>query len=91
MAELVELVTASGAELFHMPDKVPYLTATVDGHEETYRLESKNAKGWLRRLYRTEFGKSVSHHALHELTLTKHPYQNRIVASFRFGMLASGA
>ena len=67
VAELVELVTASGAELFRTPEKKPYLTATVDGHEETYRLESRDAKGWLRRLYRTEFGRSVSRHALHDL------------------------
>ncbi len=78
MAELVELVTASGAELFHTPDKVPYLTVTVDGHEETYRLESKNAKGWLRRLYRTEFGKSVSRHALHDALNDPHPEGSRL-------------
>lgn len=64
--ELVELATASGAELFHTPDDEPYITVTVNNHHETYRLKSKGAKSWLRRLYRAARGKSIGGQALQD-------------------------
>lgn len=64
--ELVALVTASGTELFKNPDDEPYLTVTVDNHQETYRLRSKGARAWLRRLCRMETGKSIGGHALQD-------------------------
>lgn len=64
--ELGELVTASGAELFHTPDDEPFVTVTVDDHLETYRLKSKGARGWFRRLYRAETSKSIGGQALQD-------------------------
>jgi hypothetical protein len=48
---MVRLVVASGAELFHDADKVPYLTIDAGGRRETYRLRSKAARQWMARLY----------------------------------------
>lgn len=65
--ELVELVTASGAELFHNADDEPYISVNVNGHGETYRLRSKGARAWIRRLYHVEKGKSIGGQALQDV------------------------
>lgn len=65
--ELGELVQKSGAELFHTPDDEPFITVLVKGHSETYRLRSKGARAWLRRLYHTEAGKSIGGQALQDV------------------------
>ncbi|WP_437994732.1 hypothetical protein WMF26_24995 [Sorangium sp. So ce185] len=45
--ELLEL--AAGAELFRSPDGVAFATLKINGHRETWRLESRGFSDWLKR------------------------------------------
>ena len=46
---LVEL--AQPAKLFHSPDGVGFADVQIDGHRETWRIDSKGFKHWLARRY----------------------------------------
>jgi hypothetical protein len=48
---LVELVTESGAELFHGTDEIGYLRIPFGTHAETWPLRSKPARRWMARLF----------------------------------------
>ena len=48
---LVEMATDAGVELFHTPDGVPYATAPVAGHAETYMVHSTVFRQFVSRLY----------------------------------------
>jgi hypothetical protein len=55
--ELVELVAAAGAELFHDPDGDGYVTLPDAGHRATARLRSRTFRDWLCREFYTARGK----------------------------------
>lgn len=48
------------SELFHDAGGDAYLTATVGGHRETYRLGSRDSKDWLAGLLYRKTGRAVS-------------------------------
>ena len=64
--ELVELVKASNAELFHDSDDKAYITVPVASHYETFRLKSTAARAWFRRLYREATNKSIGGQAMQD-------------------------
>ena len=47
---LVELVLDTGAELWHTPDREPYLSVKVGGHLEHIAFRGQEASRWLREL-----------------------------------------
>lgn len=56
---LVQLVTQSGAVLFHDEDGEPYVTIPTNGHVETYRLKDRAFERRLAHLIHTRLGKVV--------------------------------
>jgi hypothetical protein len=53
---IVRLVTEAGAELWHNPDREPYVTLRVDGHAEHHRLGSSTIRDWIARLHHRSIG-----------------------------------
>jgi energy-coupling factor transporter ATP-binding protein EcfA2 len=48
-AELIEIATRPDVDLFHTADGVAFADITVDGHRETWSLNSRGYRRWLRR------------------------------------------
>lgn len=67
---LVEMVKATDAELFHSPDAEPFITFSVNGHNETHRLRSESFQDWLGRLSWEQSKKSVSSQVLDQAIRT---------------------
>jgi hypothetical protein len=50
---LIELVTESGAEMFHTPSADPFISFSIAEHTETWPIRSKAARRWMtERFYR---------------------------------------
>lgn len=58
--QIVKLVEKSGVVLFHDDEQVTYATFQLDGHAETWPLESKAFKQYVRRLYYVEYNNAAS-------------------------------
>ena len=64
---LVELAEAAGIELFRGLDTMnAYVSATVDGHRETWAIPSRPLRLWLRRLFWLGQGKAPSAQAVQD-------------------------
>ena len=61
--QLVEMVAATGAELFHDPDGTAYARFIVDDHHEVARVGSSAFKKWMARLYFGKTGKAPNSQA----------------------------
>jgi hypothetical protein len=48
---LIEIATGRDVELFHSQDRTAYADIMVNGHRETWALNSKGFRWWLRRAY----------------------------------------
>src|SRR5262249_9608880 len=51
---MVRLALEKGAQPFHDPDRLAYLTVPSGDHKETWRLRSKSAQQWLARPFYRE-------------------------------------
>lgn len=51
LGELIRLADEAGLEVFHTPDKDAYAIMPVDGHRETWSIQSKRFRLWLIGLY----------------------------------------
>ena len=65
---LVEL--ASGAELFHTPDRKAFATVEVGGHRETLPLRGRDFRDWLSHLFYLSQGKAPGASALQDAVNT---------------------
>ncbi|MBK6770512.1 MAG: hypothetical protein IPG72_16150 [Ardenticatenales bacterium] len=61
---LVELVVATGAELFHTPDNESFATVQIDGHGRTLKLSSRQFGLWLSRAFFDSVGRAPGETAL---------------------------
>jgi hypothetical protein len=53
---LIEIARGPEVELFHSRDRTAYADINVDGHRETWALQSQGFRRWLRRMYYEETG-----------------------------------
>jgi hypothetical protein len=64
---LLRLIERSGIELFHDLDGEPYATVPVEGHRETYSLDSPEFGRWMRRIFYTDARAGVPNNAFTEI------------------------
>jgi hypothetical protein len=65
--QLVELILATDAELFHTPghtDSEGFATVTINGHRETMVINSKGFKRWASRLFYEDCGRAPNSQGL---------------------------
>lgn len=58
--QLVDVVHASGAELFHDQARIPHARFEVAGHHEVWPIESEDFALWLGRIFFEREGRAVS-------------------------------
>jgi len=66
-SKATKIVTAfleEGPTFFHTPDKEPYVTLIVEGHEETYRVRDVHIQRKLARIFFERYGTAASSQAL---------------------------
>ncbi len=63
---IIELVEASGAELFHDPDRQAWATIRVGDHRETHRVSSKGFRIWCQGLYYDARGRAAGSQGLQD-------------------------
>src|SRR5262245_24496348 len=66
LSQLLIQLARDSAELFHDAGGDAYLTATVDGHKENYRLGSRDSKDWLAGLLYRETERAASGDKINE-------------------------
>jgi hypothetical protein len=65
-AILVKIALSDGIDLFHTPDREPFATLVVNGHRETYRVNSRKVRQWLQHRFYTEEGKPAGSQAMQD-------------------------
>lgn len=64
--QLLNLVLEAGVTLWRDPDGEPYITLTLDSHQEHHRLKTQAVKRWIQRLWYEETGGAIGREPLSE-------------------------
>lgn len=64
--QLLGLVLEAGVLLWHDPDGEPYITLTLESHQEHHRLKTQAVKRWVQRLWYEETGGTIGREPLSE-------------------------
>jgi hypothetical protein len=58
---------ADDLELFHTPEKEPYISLRVGDHYETYRIADRYIRRWVAKCYFERFGGAIPSHSLKDV------------------------
>lgn len=64
--QLLNLILDAGVTLWRDPDGEPYISLTLDAHQEHHRLKTQAVKRWVQRLWYEETGGAIGREPLSE-------------------------